>query len=137
MREWRDFKQPELADRTVTRLEIARRLREVTSSYYELRQRLTSPHGGSEMLARVESDDSVAYGVERLMKWVKADDNLRAEEKIAVGEAFLSYLYSLLLSPDDLSGEVPGASPGEPSGGTRDHDRPYVPDRLPALAEPL
>ncbi|MDP9120570.1 MAG: restriction endonuclease [Acidobacteriota bacterium] len=101
-REWQDFEQPKLADRTVTRLKIARGLREVTTSHSELKQRLTSPHGWSEMLARVECDDSVAYGAERLMRWVQADDNLRVEEKRAAGEAFLSYLYPLLLSPDDL-----------------------------------
>lgn len=47
-------------------------------------------------------DESVAYSVERLMKWVQADDVLDPHEKKAVREAFRSYLYPLLLSPDDL-----------------------------------
>jgi len=101
-REWRDFERPMLADRTVTRFKIAKQMRDISTSHCELKQRLTSPDGWCEVLADVTEDDSVAYAVERLMKWVQADDNLSAQEKRAVGEAFRSYLYPLLLSPDEL-----------------------------------
>jgi hypothetical protein len=101
-REWRDDERPISADRTVTRLKIAGRVRDLTTSHYELKQRLTSPDGWEEVLTGVTQDDSVAYAVERLVKWVHTDETLDPQENKAIGEAFRSYLYPLLLSPNDL-----------------------------------
>lgn len=101
-REWRDFEPPSLANRTVTRLKIAKQIKGGGASHYELKKRLTSTNGWREVLANFTQDDSVAYSAERLMRWVQQDDSLSSQEKAAVGEAFRSYLYPLLLSPDDL-----------------------------------
>jgi hypothetical protein len=101
-REWQNSERPRLADRIVTRFKIAVRTRDLTSSFRELRERLTSPNAWSEVLAGVAEDESVAHAVERLLTWVQACDSLSAQVKRATEAAFRSFLYPLLLSPDDL-----------------------------------
>jgi hypothetical protein len=101
-REWRDNEKPISADRTLTRLRIAGRVRDITTSHGELKQRLTSLSGWHEMLTDVTHDDSVAYAVARLVKWVQSDDILDDQEKKTIEAAFRSHLYSLLLSPNDF-----------------------------------
>jgi DNA polymerase III delta prime subunit len=98
---WRDNERPISADRMMTRLKIAVKVRDVTTSLYELKQRLTSSGGWDEVLTDITNNDAVAYAVVRLIKWVQTDPTLDSQEKRAIEDAFRSHLHSLLLSPDD------------------------------------